>query len=618
MDKQFDAIVIGAGHAGAEAASALARLNNKTLLVSVSLDAIAFMACNPNIGGTAKGHLVKEIDALGGIMGEMADKATIQTRMLNLGSGPAVHSLRAQVDKNLYHRLVKARLERTENLYILQSEAASLMIENGVFKGMTTAMGDTYTARVCILATGVYLNAKVITGEYSRFSGPNGLMRSEKLTDSLLSYGLPIRRFKTGTPARASGKSIDYSKMEIQNGDIGIPKFSMMTEGEIRNDAKCYLTYTNGETHKIILDNLSRAPLYNGSIHGTGPRYCPSIEDKIVRFKDKERHQVFIEPEGADTDEVYIQGMSTSLPFDVQEKMLRTIKGLENVHVTRYGYAIEYDCLDPLALTPALSIKGFTGLYSAGQINGSSGYEEAAAQGLIAGINAARFLNDLPPFILRRDQAYIGVLIDDLVTKGTNEPYRMMTSRAEHRLYLRQDNADVRLTPMGREIGLVDDARYAVFTKRMQEIERLKILIEKAYPPTEAEALCERKGETKPKSGISVKELLKRSNISASDIIGEFDAFRDAGKEELEYIETELKYEGYIGKQQQAIKEAARLEEKALSPDIDYSKIDGLRIEARQKLNKIKPITLAQASRISGVTPADITVLMLYLIKAKK
>lgn len=617
MEKRYDAIVIGAGHAGAEAAYILAKLNKKTLLLSLSLEAVAFMACNPNIGGTGKGHLVKEIDALGGIMGEIADLATIQTRMLNLGNGPAVHSLRAQVDKNLYHRAMKARLEDTKNLTILEGEAKEILIEEGKVVGVVTGMGDTYSARAVVIATGVYLNSRIITGDYVKDVGPAGFMRSSLLTDNLLALGLDIRRFKTGTPPRVLSSSIDYDVMEIQNGDIGNPTFSMLTEGDVRNDKACYLTYTNEETHRIIIENLDKAPMYNGVIQGTGPRYCPSIETKVMRFQDKDRHQIFVEPEGADTYEMYIQGLSTSMPYDVQERMLHSIKGLEHAKITRYGYAIEYDCLNPLELNASLAIKKYEGLYSAGQINGSSGYEEAGAQGIIAGINASRYLDNLPPFIIRRDLAYIGVLIDDLVTKGTNEPYRMMTSRAEHRLFLRQDNADLRLTEIGRELGTVDDERYARFLERKAQIKEIEDILDKRFSIESVKEVCELRGETLPKSAISAREFLKRNYLTAEDLCKISEEFDAKDKRALKYVEVELKYEGYLKKQAQAIKDAQRMEEKTLPKDLNYMSIDGLRIEARQKLDEVKPLTLAQASRISGVTPADVTVLILYLRKNK-
>lgn len=615
MNKSYDAIVIGAGHAGVEAAHALAVMGKKTLLTTLSLEAVAFMACNPNIGGTAKGHLVKEVDALGGIMGEIADKATLQTRMLNLGNGPAVHSLRAQVDKNLYHRLMKERMERTKGLAILESEVVNIEVEEGKVKGIVTAMGDRYQAKAVVIASGVYLNSRIITGNYSRATGPAGFMRSEGLTENLIKLGLDIRRFKTGTPPRLLSSSIDYDKMEIQKGDEGLPSFSMLTEGGIRNDKVCYLTYTNTDTHDIILGNLDRAPMYNGAITGTGPRYCPSIETKVVRFADKERHQIFIEPEGADTEEMYAQGLSTSMPYDIQEKMVHSVRGLENAVITRYGYAIEYDCLNPLELNSALGIKKIKGLYAGGQINGSSGYEEAAAQGLIAGINAARYIDGLEPFTLRRDEAYIGVLIDDLVTKGTEEPYRMMTSRAEYRLHLRQDNADVRLTERGREIGLVDDVRYSKYQLKVAQIEEIKEKLKTRYKAEEVADAFEKIGESLPQGSISGEDILKRGRATKDTLLEVDGSFSAYSPEALNYVAVELKYEGYLKKEEGAIKEARRMEEKKLPDTIDYSEVEGLRLEARQKLNAHKPMTLAQASRISGVTPADITVLILYLRK---
>ena len=615
MSKTYDAIVVGAGHAGVEAAHALAAMGHNTLIISMTLDAIAFLACNPNIGGTGKGHLVKEVDALGGLMGELADKATIQTRMLNLGNGPAVHSLRAQVDKSLYHRLAKAALETTPNLTVLEGEAVSLLCENGAVCGIQTALGETLYAKAVILCTGVYLASRIITGEYVRDTGPNGFSRSGKLSQSLAANGLSLVRFKTGTPARILASSIDFSKMEPQFGDKGIPTFSFMTEYEVRNDYLCYLTYTNKTTHDIILRNLDRAPLYNGTIEGVGPRYCPSIESKIMRFKDKDRHQVFIEPEGADTSEMYVQGLSTSLPYQVQEEMLASVAGLEHAKIMRYGYAIEYDCLDPTELFPTLESKKIKGLYAAGQANGSSGYEEAAAQGIVAGINAALYLDGKEGIVLRRDQAYIGVMIDDLVTKGVDEPYRMMTSRAEYRLQLRQDNADIRLTEFGRKIGLVKDDRYRKFLAHKKEIEKIETLLSTSFSPAALSSLFEEKGEPAPKSGMSAKEFLKRTKLSAEDLVSISPLFQDCSMRALKYVETELKYEGYLEKQRREIREEARLEGLSLPTDFDYNKVDGLLTEARQKLQKIRPLTLAQASRISGVTPADITVLIIYLKK---
>ena len=612
MIKSYDAIVIGAGHAGVEAAHALAVMGKRTLLTTLSLEAVSFMACNPNIGGTAKGHLVKEVDALGGIMGEIADKATIQTRMLNLGNGPAVHSLRAQVDKNLFHRLMKERMETTKNLAILEAEVVDILVENGEVKGIVTAMGDKYEAKAVVMASGVYLNSRIITGSYSRNTGPAGFMRSEGLTENLIRLGLDIRRFKTGTPPRLLSSSIDYDKMEVQRGDEGLPTFSMLTEGEVRNDKVCYLTYTNTDTHNIILGNLDRAPMYNGEISGTGPRYCPSIETKVVRFADKERHQIFIEPEGIDTEEMYAQGLSTSLPYDIQEQMVHSVKGLENAVITRYGYAIEYDCINPLELNSALGIKKIKGLYSAGQINGSSGYEEAAAQGLIAGINASRYIDKLEPFTLRRDQAYIGVLIDDLVTKGTEEPYRMMTGRAEYRLLLRQDNADLRLTQIGRDVGLVDDDRYSLFCQKQSQLCLAFKQLNTVLKPSQINGYLEEHGEKPISTGLTVSNLLKRS-FARIDHLVKMGLFEEFSPQVLQQAEIEAKYEGYIQKEQNAITASSQTENKKLPTDFDYNQINGLRLEARQKLNEIKPLTLGQASRISGVSPADVTVLAIWL-----
>lgn len=615
MIKSYDAIVIGAGHAGVEAAHALATMGKRTLLTTLSLEAVSFMACNPNIGGTAKGHLVKEVDALGGIMGEIADKATLQTRMLNLGNGPAVHSLRAQVDKNLYHRLMKERMERMVNLAILEAEVVDILVENGAVTGVKTAMGDVYQAKAVVIASGVYLNSRIITGDYSRATGPAGFMRSEGLTENLLRLGLDIRRFKTGTPPRLLSSSIDYDKMEVQKGDEGLPTFSMLTEGEVRNDKVCYLTYTNQKTHEIILGNLDRAPMYNGAITGTGPRYCPSIETKVVRFADKERHQIFIEPEGADTEEMYAQGLSTSMPYDIQEQMVHSVRGLENAIITRYGYAIEYDCINPLELDASLGIKKIKGLYSAGQINGSSGYEEAGAQGLVAGVNASRYIDGKEPFTLRRDEAYIGVLIDDLVTKGTEEPYRMMTSRAEYRLHLRQDNADMRLTEIGKELGLVTEERYSKYQQKVSQINDIKQKLKTRYKAEEVEEAFQKIGESLPQGSISGEDILKRGRATKQTLLEVDDSFLEYSPEALSYVAVELKYEGYLKKEEGAIKEARRMEEKKLPKDIDYLEVEGLRLEARQKLNDHKPMTLAQASRISGVTPADVTVLILHLRK---
>ncbi len=615
MKKVFDSIVIGGGHAGIEAGMALAKLGNDTLIMSLSLNNIGFMACNPNIGGTAKGHLVKEIDALGGVMGVIADKCTIQTRMLNLGNGAAVHSLRNQVDKEKYSKIMKHTLELQENLTLIEGEITDILVENGKVYGVKTALGDTYKCKAVVLATGVYLDSRIIIGDYIEECGPSGYKKASYLTKSLLNLGLPIRKFKTGTPARVLKNSCDFSVMKPQYGDSGLYTFSEETDYEVQNDRLCYLTYTNPTTHKIILDNLDRSPMYNGSISGTGPRYCPSIETKVVRFADKERHQIFVEPEGDDNEEMYVQGLSTSMPYDIQEQMIHSIVGLENAKIMRYGYAIEYDCIDPFALLPTLEVKNYKGLFSAGQINGSSGYEEAGAQGLIAGINASRYINNQTPLTLGRDKAYIGVLIDDLVTKGTEEPYRMMTSRAEHRLYLRQDNADIRLTPIGYEIGLITKKRYDEFLAKMQQKEDIKKSLKKRYSAKEIESVFLAKNEDTPTNGISGYDLLKRTTMNYTDLIKIDSDYKKENVFILRQIDTEIKYEGYLKKQEQSIKEMQKMEKHSIPSDINYEKIQSLRLEAREKLEKIRPINLAQASRISGVNPADIVVLMVYLQK---
>lgn len=619
MAKYYEAIVVGAGHAGIEAGAALARKGHSVLLATLSLNSIGFMACNPNIGGTAKGHLVKEIDAMGGVMGSIADKATIQTRMLNLANGPAVHSLRNQVDKAKYHRMMKLFLERQKNLTLLEDEVIEIVTENGKIKGVVMEIGHEFIATdAVVLTTGVYLSSRIIIGDYLKNSGPSGFQRAEKLTSSLEKLGLPIVRFKTGTPPRVLKSSIDLEKTIPQSGDNGIYPFSEDTDFAVNNSFKCYLTYTNAKTHKIILDNIDRSPLYNGCIEGTGPRYCPSIETKLMRFPDKARHQVFIEPEGEDTDEMYLQGISTSMPYDVQEKMVHSINGLENAVIMRYGYAIEYDCLDPLCLLPSLAVKGINGLFGAGQINGSSGYEEAGAQGLIAGANAALYLENKPPMILRRDEAYTGVLIDDLCTKGTHEPYRMMTSRAEYRLFLRQDNADMRLTEKAYKNGLVPKERYDKFLEKKERKNEIYNKLNLSYSPEDVRVVFENKGETVPKSGISGKEILKRTHLNSEDLIkidnsfGEYDIFL------LYQAETEIKYEGYLVKQERSIREMKKMEQKALGEAFDYDKVDGLRLEAKEKLKAVKPLDLAQAGRISGVNPADIVVIMVHLQKNKK
>lgn len=616
--KSYEAIVVGGGHAGIESAFALARKGHKTLLMSLTLNALGFMPCNPNVGGTGKGHIVREVDALGGQMGIVADMATLQTRMLNLGNGAAVHSLRNQIDKAKYHRLMKNRIERQDNLDVLESEAAEILTEDGKVCGIRTTLGDVYSCRAVVLTTGVYLDSRIIIGDYSEQCGPAGYRRSTHLSSSLKKLGLPMRRFKTGTPMRVLASSVDFDKMTVQKGDENIYSFSIMTDEKARNVRDCYLTYTNPETHKIILDNLDRSPLYNGSITSTGPRYCPSIETKVVRFADKDRHQIFVEPEGEDTDEMYIQGLSTSLPFDVQEKMLHSVVGLENAKIMRYGYAIEYDCLDPLCLLPTLAVKGVPGLFSAGQINGSSGYEEAAGQGILAGINAGLYLEGREQLVLTRDNSYIGVMVDDLVTKGTEEPYRMMTSRAEYRLQLRQDNADERLTEIGRQVGLVDDERYARY-KKMQE--EKKAIFDKLrsvrYKKEQISAVMEEKGETVPTNGIGGEEFLKRTPLTVEDLIKVDPSFGEEDPFLLRRVETEIKYEGYLIKLQREIKEMQKMEKKKLPEDLDYTEVEGLRLEARQRLNEIKPLSLAQASRISGVNPADIVVLMIWLQKNK-
>ncbi len=614
--KSYEAIVVGGGHAGIESAFALARKGHKTLLLSLTLNALGFMPCNPNVGGTGKGHIVREVDALGGQMGRIADKATLQTRMLNLGNGAAVHSLRNQIDKNKYHRLMKNAIERQENLDVLESEAAEILMENNVVCGVKTTLGDVYECKAVVLTTGVYLDSRIIIGEYTEACGPAGYRRSTFLSSSLKKMGLPMRRFKTGTPMRVLASSVDFSKMIVQKGDENIYPFSIMTDEKVKNVRDCYLTYTNPETHKIILDNLDRSPLYNGSITSTGPRYCPSIETKVVRFADKDRHQIFVEPEGEDTDEMYIQGLSTSLPFDVQEKMLHSVAGLENAKIMRYGYAIEYDCLDPLALLPTLAVKGFSGLYTAGQINGSSGYEEAAGQGILAGINAALYLEGREPLILTRDNSYIGVMVDDLVTKGTEEPYRMMTSRAEYRLQLRQDNADERLTEIGKKIGLVDDERYERYRKMQEEKAAIHEKLRSVrYKKEQIEEVMSAKGETVPINGITGEDFLKRTPLTVEDLIKVDPSFSEDDPFLLQRVETEIKYEGYLVKLQREIKEMQKMERRKLPADLDYSTVEGLRLEARQRLNEVKPLSLAQASRISGVNPADIVVLMIWLQK---
>ncbi len=613
----YGAVVVGAGHAGCEAALALARTGIRTLMLSLNLDSIAFMACNPSIGGTAKGHLVREIDALGGEMGINADKTALQMRMLNVGKGAAVQSLRSQADKHAYHAAMKKTLENTDNLTILQGEAAEVLTKDGKVCGVKTTFGEIIEARAVVLATGVYLKSAVIAGEFKQSSGPNGFAPANALTDNLIALGFNVRRFKTGTPARVDGRTIDYSKCEIQNGQTDIYPFSYLSDGVVQKQKPCYLTYTNEKTHEIIRANLHRSPLYSGVIKGTGPRYCPSIEDKVVRFADKERHQIFLEPECADSNEVYVQGMSSSLPHDVQRAMYRTVAGLENVRIMRYAYAIEYDCIDTLDVYPTLEFKKIEGLYTAGQINGTSGYEEAAAQGLIAGLNASLKLRGKEPLILHRDEAYIGVLIDDLVTKGTNEPYRMMTSRAEHRIHLRQDNADFRLTEKGYAAGLATKERYEKYLARKKAVADIHTLLDERVSPSECREFLINHGFPAPAGGVSYADMLRRG-IDIAEIREQFGILRDARLENVETACIDIKYEGYLKRGLEQIEKAKKLENRKLPDDIDYEKIDGLRLEARQKLNKIRPENLGQAGRISGVSPADISVLMVYLSLNKK
>ena len=610
----YDAVVIGAGHAGCEAALALARTGNKTAILTVDLENVAFMACNPSIGGTAKGHLVRELDALGGEMGLQADNAAMQIKMLNRGKGAAVQSLRAQNDKFLYHTLMKKVLENTPNLAVKQAEAVRILTENGKVTGVLTSFGSVLECRAVVIATGVYLNGRVIAGEWEKTSGPSGFAPANELTASLIELGFKIRRFKTGTPARLDRRSVDFSVMERQDGETNVYPFSFMHDGVPEKQEPCYITYTNLKTHEIILSNLDRSPLYNGAILSTGPRYCPSIETKVVRFKDKERHQIFIEPEGYNTNEVYVQGMSTSMPHDVQRAMYRSIKGLEHCEFTRYGYAIEYDCIDSLDLKPSLEFKKLSGIFTAGQINGTSGYEEAAAQGLIAGVNASQYLKGGEPLIIRRDEGYIGVLIDDLVTKGTNEPYRMMTSRAEYRIFLRQDNADSRLTEKGRAVGLVTDERYEKYLDRQKKIKELEEKLNERIPALKCAEFVKNHGAGDVSGSISVRDMIKR-NIPLEDIRAEFGLFNDYPFDILERVETDTRYEGYLQKGLEQIEKAKKLEEKRIPEDFDYLAINGLRVEAREKLDAIRPENLGQASRISGVNPADIAVLMVCLKK---
>ena len=607
----YDAIVIGSGHAGSEACLALSRLNKKTLLTTLNLDSIAFLACNPSIGGTAKGQLAGEIDALGGEMGINADKSMLQLRMLNMGKGPAVQSLRAQVDKVKYHNEMKRTIERQKNLDVLQCEVAEILVENNKVVGVKTTANEIFSCSAVVVATGVYLNSRIIIGEFTKKTGPNGYEPSTHLTKSLMNLGIEIRRFKTGTPARVDGKSIDYSKFEIQPGDNLNTSFSHLNTS-VKNKLPCYLGYTSTAMHDLIRANISRAPMYSGAIKGIGPRYCPSIEDKVMRFSDKERHQLFLEPESALTDEVYVQGISSSMPTDIQRKMYHLIPGFENVKIMRFAYAIEYDCINATELKNNLESKKVSGLFFAGQINGTSGYEEAGAQGIMAGINAERYIDNKPAIVLGRDQAYIGVLIDDLTTKDIVEPYRMMTSRAEYRLTLRQDNCDIRLTQLGYEIGLVDNKRYRIFKKKLKQIEQVFSSLKTIYNPKSLEKLFKDKNESLTKNGLSLKDVIKRNNITIFDVQKYFNLFEDVPYQVLEYVNTEIKYEGYIKNELENIEKSKKTDNIPL-PELDYSTINGLRLEARQKLNKFKPASIGSAKHIDGVSPADINVLLVYL-----
>ena len=613
--ERYDAIVIGAGHAGCESALALARTGNKTLLLTLSLDAVAFLACNPSIGGTAKGQLVCEVDALGGEMGINTDKTLIQLRMLNSGKGPAVQSLRAQADKIEYHNKMKLTLEKTENLYLRQGEAVDIQELDSGEKIVTTAVGQTYECKTIVFATGVYLKSRIIIGDYTKDCGPNGFSNAQKLSDSLKNLGIKLLRFKTGTPARINGRSIDYSSLDVQKGEDNIQNFSFITKHKPKNKAVCYLTYTNETTHKIIRDNLDKAPVFSGLIKGIGPRYCPSIETKIVRFADKERHQLFLEPESLSTQEVYIQGFSTSMPADVQKEMIHSVKGLEKAEIMRDSYAIEYDCIEPTQLLPTLELKNHPGLFFAGQINGTSGYEEAAAQGIIAGINANLYLKGKEQLVLKRSDGYIGVLIDDIVTKGTNEPYRMMTSRAEYRLLLRQDNADLRLTEIGRQVGLVDDKRWKIFCNKKKKLEQIFSLLNTKYKVDDVKDFYIENGENPPKESVTVKDMLKRSNINAFKINDKFHIFDGFSYEIVNELNITVKYEGYLKQQLEEIEKFKKNENTLIPTDFDYKKYHGLRLEAVEKLEAIKPLSIGQASRISGVSPSDIAVLSVLVKK---
>ena len=617
LEEKYDVIVIGGGHAGCEAALATSRLGFKTIIFAVSIDSIAMMPCNPSIGGTSKGHLVREIDALGGEMGKNIDKTYLQSKMLNKGKGPAVHSLRAQADKHKYSTSMKQVLENQKNLLIRQAEVTEIIGSTKGISGVKTQSETIYNAQAVIIATGTYLKAKCIYGDVVTYSGPNGLKSADRLTDSLKKMDIELYRFKTGTPARIDGNTVNYSLMEEQKGDSTVVPFSFENSEKdiIREQLPCWLSYTNENTHNIIKDNLNRSPLYSGVIEGVGPRYCPSIEDKVVRFADKNRHQIFLEPEGEDTCELYVQGMSSSLPEDVQKKMLRTITGLENCEIMRIGYAIEYDCINPQQLSPSLEFKKIPGLFSAGQFNGSSGYEEAAAQGLLAGINAAQYIKKEEPLIIDRSEGYIGVLIDDLVTKGTNEPYRMMTSRAEYRLLLRQDNADLRLTELGYKVGLISEERYIEFCKKRENIEKEIVRCNKTIIGGKkyVQEYLKSKGSTQLRSGATLGELIRRPELDYKSMIS-IDLDRPLYAEDVtQQVEISLKYEGYLKRQEQQVKQFKRLEKKFIPKELSYTDVYGLRIEARQKLESIRPTSIGQASRISGVSPSDISVLLVFI-----
>ncbi len=617
--ENFDAVVVGAGHAGCESALALSRMGQKTLLLTLSLDAISFLACNPSIGGTAKGHLVCEIDALGGQMGIVADKTLLQIRMLNKGKGPAVQSLRAQTDKNKYHQEMKKIIENTDNLFLKQGEVCNIE-DKGEKKIIYLTNKEIFSAKAVVVATGVYLKSQTITGELVEDVGPNGFKRSNYLSNALEKLGVEMLRFKTGTPARINSRSVDFSCLSEQEGEDEIQNFSFLTKKKRKNTKKCYLTYTNTTTHKIINDNLYQNPTISGEIKGVGPRYCPSIETKIVRFADKEKHQLFLEPEAENTNEVYVQGLSTSMPADVQKQIIHSIKGLENAEIMRDAYAIEYDCINPLQLLPTLESKSLKGLFFAGQINGTSGYEEAGAQGIIAGINAARYIQNKEPLILKRNEAYIGVLIDDIVTKGTNEPYRMMTSRAEYRLILRQDNADIRLTEKGREVGLVDDKRYKVFKSKMKKIEEIKEILKiKIKNDEKMNNYFIKNNENPSTKGMTVKDIIKRSNLNLFNLNEEYNLFdKKTSFDIVNQVNIMVKFEGYIKQQEEEILKFKRNENIIIPEDFDYFKIKGIRQETQQKLSEVKPLNIGQASRISGISPADISILTVFVKKTAK